>query len=104
MNVAEEGTVPIDYSRYPPNWLTEIRPRILERAGHRCERCEAKNYEPHHTTGSLVVLTIAHLDHDPDNWDVTDDRLMALCQHCHLAYDAEHRRRERDKHQLELFT
>lgn len=35
-----------------------------------------------------VVLTIAHLDHDETNWDVTDDRLMAMCQLCHLRYDA----------------
>ena len=26
------GSVPIDYKKYPPNWKTEIRPRILERA------------------------------------------------------------------------
>lgn len=35
-----------------------------------------------------VVLTVAHLDHDEDNHDVTDDRLMAMCQYCHLNYDA----------------
>ena len=35
-----------------------------------------------------VVLTIAHLDHDEENHDVTDDRLMAMCQYCHLVYDA----------------
>lgn len=35
-----------------------------------------------------VVLTIAHLDHDETNHDVTDERLMALCQLCHLRYDA----------------
>jgi len=31
--------MPIDYSKYPPNWLTEIRPRILERDGHCCKFC-----------------------------------------------------------------
>ncbi len=35
-----------------------------------------------------VVLTIAHLDHDEENHVVTDDRLRALCQYCHLNYDA----------------
>ncbi len=30
-------------ARYPANWA-EIRERILERAGHRCERCHAPNY------------------------------------------------------------
>lgn len=35
-----------------------------------------------------VVLTIAHLDHDEENWNVSIDRLKALCQLCHLRYDA----------------
>lgn len=35
-----------------------------------------------------VVLTIAHLDHDETNHDVAIDRLKALCQCCHLRYDA----------------
>jgi 5-methylcytosine-specific restriction endonuclease McrA len=37
-----------------------------------------------------VVLTIAHLDHTPEN--CADDNLRAWCQRCHLAYDAEHLR------------
>ncbi len=36
-----------------------------------------------------VVLTVAHLDHDADNHDVSDDRLKAMCQYCHLNYDAQ---------------
>lgn len=79
--------MPCDYTKYPPNWKTEIRPRILERADHKCEECAAENYQAHPITGSRVVLTIAHLDHDPDNWEVTDDRLKALCQKCHFSYD-----------------
>ena len=35
-----------------------------------------------------IVLTIAHLDHDETNWDVQLDRLKAMCQLCHLQYDA----------------
>lgn len=35
-----------------------------------------------------IVLTIAHLDHTPEH--CTDDNLKALCQRCHLAYDAKH--------------
>ena len=35
-----------------------------------------------------VILTIAHLDHDETNHQVRDDRLKALCQYCHLNYDA----------------
>jgi len=38
-----------------------------------------------------VVLTVAHLDHNPANCD--PENLRAMCQRCHLAYDAEHHRR-----------
>jgi hypothetical protein len=79
--------MPIDYSKYPPNWKSEIRPRILERACNCCEVCGSKNHKPHPITGSKVILTIMHLDRDPENWDVTDDRLKAACQRCHFTYD-----------------
>jgi len=36
----------------------------------------------------MVVLTIAHLDHTPENNDPAN--LRAWCQRCHLRYDAEH--------------
>lgn len=35
-----------------------------------------------------IVLTIAHLDHTPEN--CADDNLRALCQRCHLKHDREH--------------
>lgn len=35
-----------------------------------------------------VVLTVAHLDHTPEN--CADENLRALCQRCHLRYDHEH--------------
>ena len=38
-----------------------------------------------------VVLTVAHLDHTPEN--CADDNLKALCQRCHNRYDAATRRR-----------
>jgi hypothetical protein len=31
--------MPIDYSQYPANWFTEIRPRILEREKNCCKFC-----------------------------------------------------------------
>lgn len=37
-----------------------------------------------------IVLTIAHLNHDKDNWDVKDEELQALCQKCHLGLDLPH--------------
>lgn len=35
-----------------------------------------------------IVLTVAHLDHRPENCDPSN--LRALCQQCHLRYDLEH--------------
>ncbi len=83
--------MPIDYSKYPANWK-DIRTHILERAGNRCEGtpqypdCHAENHHKHPETGSRVVLTIAHMDHDVTHND--DDNLRALCQRCHLSWDA----------------
>lgn len=85
---------PENRDRYPANWRSDIRPAILKRAGNRCEGsprypdCRACNREPHPITGSLVVLTITHLDHVPENCD--PENLRAWCQRCHLQYDREH--------------
>lgn len=38
-----------------------------------------------------IVLTVAHLDHQPEN--CADENLKALCQRCHNRYDAPMRRR-----------
>ncbi len=88
---------PENKARYPANWK-EIRAHILTRAGHKCEWCAAVNYEPHPISGSKVVLTIAHLDHAPEHNH--ESNLAALCQRCHLRYDAKHHavnaRRTRD--------
>ena len=40
-----------------------------------------------------VVLTVAHLDHDEENHHVQLDRLQAMCQLCHLRYDAKEKYR-----------
>ena len=37
-----------------------------------------------------MVLTVAHLDHQPENVD--DDNLRAWCQKCHNTYDLPMRR------------
>ena len=57
-----------------------------ERAQNRCEFCGAENHKPHPVTGSKVILTVAHLDQHPDNNDPAN--LKAMCQKCHLAWDA----------------
>lgn len=79
--------MPFHKERYPPDW-PEISKRIRQRAENRCEFCGAENYQPHPVTGSKVVLTVAHLDHNPQN--CADENLKALCQRCHLRYDAKH--------------
>jgi 5-methylcytosine-specific restriction endonuclease McrA len=84
---------PEERDRYPKDWR-QIRGWILARAGNRCEGspaypdCRAENDEFHPITGSIVVLTIAHLDHTPENVDA--ENLRAWCQRCHLTYDARH--------------
>lgn len=92
---------PENRGRYPADWPVISREIRTVRAGGRCEcdgrcgadgcpggegRCAAVNGRPHPLTGSVVVLTVAHLDHTPENCD--PDNLMAACQRCHLAYDA----------------
>ena len=76
--------MPIDYSKYPEDW-PEIRKAILERAEDKCELCGAENHLSHPITGSKVVLTVHHIDHD-----ITNNKpynLMAACQKCHLRLD-----------------
>lgn len=83
---------------YPKDWK-QIRQRILERADNRCEWCGVENhtYRLNPKTGkqAYIVLTIAHLDHDPSHCD--PDNLRALCQRCHNQYDAKHRAETRQK-------
>lgn len=49
-------------------------------------RCQAVNGEPHPHTKARVVLTVAHLNHTPE--DCSDENLRAWCQRCHNRYDA----------------
>lgn len=95
---------PQNRSLYPTYW-DQIRAFIRARAGNCCEGsprypdCRAVNYQPHPVTGSIVVLTIAHLNHDPT--DNRESNLACLCQRCHLTHDARHHaqeaRRTRDR-------
>ncbi len=81
--------------KYPKDWKL-ISHEVREAAGWRCvgsnayPGCRAKHGFEHPSTGSIVVLTVAHLDHDPTNCD--RDNLRAWCQRCHNKYDAPHRR------------
>lgn len=104
---------PENRGRYPADW-PEISKRIrFSRALGRCEcagecgrppdhlgpdpieredkpptRCMNHHGSPAYGTGSLVVLTVAHLDHQPENSD--EANLKAMCQGCHLHYDRDH--------------
>lgn len=82
---------PENRDRYPKDWKAISHRIRFERAGGKCEWCPAVHGEPHPDTGSIVVLTTAHLDHTPEN--CADDNLAALCQKCHNTYDAPMRRR-----------
>lgn len=94
---------PENRGRYPAEWK-QIRERILQRAKWRCEDCGVANHAigwrdgagfnelgeheapPDGFKAIKIVLTIAHLDHTPEN--CADDNLRAWCQRCHNAYDA----------------
>jgi protein-arginine kinase activator protein McsA len=93
---------------YPANWNV-ISQRIRERAGNKCEVCGVKNHRyitrsengwQYSSEGAWndykngfsktkvvkVILTVAHLNHNPA--DCRDENLKAMCQQCHLRYDA----------------
>ena len=78
--------MPMNRADYPADW--ELRSRFVRfvRAGGRCEWCNAKHGEPHPITGSIVVLTTAHVyDRRPKAASLLN--LAALCQRCHLRHD-----------------
>lgn len=91
--------MPIDYKEYHPKWSLISRLIRFKRAGNKCEGspkfpdCRAVNGVSHPETGSNVVLTVAHMDHDKENNRFNN--LRALCQRCHLGHDINHHIRNR---------
>ena len=97
---------PENKKRYPDNW-PQIRAEVALRSGNKCEGsprypyCREAQGTPHRATGSIVVLTVAHLDHMPENNDgyqlfgeiliLARSNLRHWCQRCHCTYDAKHR-------------
>jgi len=101
--------MPFDRSRYPQDWESISDRIIYERAGNICEWCGVANgslgyrnddgsfvyvFQGQIKPGDIlenrkkiirIVLTCAHLDHNPQNCDAAN--LAALCQRCHLNYD-----------------
>ncbi len=89
--------------KYPRNWRAISDGIRFDRAGGRCEcegecglhhttpgprRCVERHGEPAQWAKGTVVLTVAHLDHEPSH--CSDDNLRAMCQRCHLRYDTKH--------------
>lgn len=103
---------PENRARYPDDWPAISRRIREDRAGGRCEcrgeclihsddrrrvtdthlerdgRCGAVNGTLLPSGRWRVILTVAHLDHQPENCDELN--LLAMCQGCHLRYDAVH--------------
>lgn len=71
-----------------PAWQ-EVRARIRERAGDKCEHCG----KPNGIWG--IQCGCAHLDHDPSN--NADQNLAWLCRACHLHHDAAKHRDTRQR-------
>ncbi len=80
---------------YPDNW-EELSAKIRKRSGGQCEcegfcalhrgrRCVELNGKKAKFAGGKVVLTAAHLTHNPQ--DSRMKYLKAMCQRCHLRYD-----------------
>lgn len=92
----------MDRKLYPDDW-EEISFYVrFVRACGRCEGspaypdCRAEHGKPHPVTGSIVVLTTAHLGVDKpdgtpgskhDKLDCRLENLAAMCNRCHLFFD-----------------
>ncbi len=110
--------------RYPANWKAISLSIRQDRAKWCCE-CRGQCGREHPFadsrclmvqggelfSGAKVVLTVAHLNHAPE--DCRPENLLAMCQACHLRYDARHhaetaratrRQRKTDAGQQELFA
>jgi 5-methylcytosine-specific restriction endonuclease McrA len=97
---------PENRNLYPRDWQA-IRAEVLARAEDKCEGCGAPNhtwidrYSDGRWSANIdcsmpsvwIVLTIAHLDHDPTNNGAPGNRpnLAALCQRCHNRHNAKTR-------------
>jgi ribosomal protein S14 len=97
--------------RYPKNWKQISEDIRFNRAKNKCEICGVVNhsYINRHTReiclqgeddAIRVVLTVAHLDHKPENCDYSN--LLALCQKCHNNYDRIHRNLTRKESQKNI--
>ena len=112
--------MPVNWSNYPGNWK-QLSRSIKESAGWTCQECQKPCRKPglawdrfynalsqewrekaiDTVKGVIKVrkqrftLTVAHLDHNTRNNDLSN--LRALCATCHLKYDAKHHAETRRK-------
>ncbi|HSW83510.1 MAG TPA: hypothetical protein VLH12_08550 [Usitatibacter sp.] len=100
---------PENRARYPKDWKVRSFFVRFVRARGRCEWCGAAHGKPHPLTGSIVMLTTAHVfDDRPEASSLLN--LAALCQRCHLTHDADihkanrQRSREQRSGQERLFA
>lgn len=81
-------------SRYPREWHTgAIQREIYEYANWRCEHCGVEFWpgttlakKERNADGKPRILTVHHLDGNPENCEWTN--LLACCQVCHLHIQA----------------
>lgn len=98
--------LPENRARYPADWKAISHRIRFERAGGRCEclgecgqahhggtgdpqRCVRRHGETVPETTTVTILTVGHLDHEPEH--CADENLRAWCQGCHNRYDRPHR-------------
>ena len=72
-------------------WLNVVTGMAHDSRGK--QRCAGSEFLPLRSV--RIVLTVAHLNHVAG--DDRDENLKALCQWCHLHFDAEHHRETRSK-------
>ena len=87
--------MPMERNRYPAEWRHIARAKkesvdwVCEVCGKQCRK-PGEPFDTHKRT-----LTVAHLDHTPEN--CKPENLCAMCAPCHLKYDAEQHAETRRK-------
>lgn len=87
--------MPMNRKLYPGDWES-IALAKKEASDWKCEVCGKQCKRPGEPfTSHKQTLTVAHLDHNPQN--CADENLLAMCAPCHLRYDAKHHAETRMK-------
>ena len=87
--------MPMDKARYPADWK-QIAFEVKAAAGWVCQECGKQCRKPGEPFDTHKrTLTVAHLDHTPENCE--PENLCAMCAVCHLQYDAKQHAETRKK-------